>query len=272
VPEIKTIDSSERPFQVLTARGEIFTSHIVHATNSHASHLVPGFSGKLFSIRGQVSAQRPGKKFPQLDGSRSWSFVQKKGFDYVVQIQGKHSQNAEYGGELVTGGGLFQSSMGMDEFGLTSDDKTDPIIGAYLGGILPTVFGTDNWGEDAPRGRMENMWAGTLGYTADMQPMVVKLDQNLTGRSLKSHASSGKEHSGPGPAEWVSAGYHGEGMMHAWLCGVAVGLMVLGRDEIERSNESGIPEGKVEDWLPREFRCSAERVSKANVYTLLALM
>jgi hypothetical protein len=34
------------------------------------------------------------------------------------------------------------------------------------------------------------------------------------------------------PAEWISAGYNGEGMVNAWMCWVALGLMVLGREDI----------------------------------------
>ena len=196
-----------------------------------------------------MSAHRPGKDFPQLVKSRSWSFVQRKGFDYVVQ---RYSKGGE-GGELMTGGGLFQSSEGMDELGLSSDDNTDPVIGAYLNGILPTVFGSENWGEDAPGGRLRDMWTGTMGYTADMQPLVGKFDKSLTGRSIKGHIASSIEQFGSSPAEWVSAGYNGDGMVYAWLCGVAVGLMVLGRENMDKNNELGIPEGKVEYWLPKNF-------------------
>ncbi|KFY95460.1 hypothetical protein V500_02775 [Pseudogymnoascus sp. VKM F-4518 (FW-2643)] len=131
----------------------------------------------------------------------SWSFVQRKGFDYVVQRNLKGGE----GGELMTGGGLFQSSKGMDELGLSSDDNTDPVIGAYLNGILPTVLGSENWGEDAPGGRLRDMWTGTMGYTADMQPLVGELDESLTGRSIKGHIASSIEQFGPSPAEWVSA-------------------------------------------------------------------
>ena len=57
------------------------------------------------------------------------------------------------------------------------------------------------------------------------------------------------------PAEWISAGYNGEGMVNAWLCGVALGLMILGREDISAAKTSGRPQGKLHEWFPKEYIC-----------------
>jgi glycine/D-amino acid oxidase-like deaminating enzyme len=214
-----------------------------------------------------MTAQRPGQDFPQSNGLRTWSFVQKRGFDYVVQRPGKPDKN----GELMVGGGVFQSSRGIEEFGSTDDGTMDPVIAAYLGGILPAVFGSENWGADSPQGRLKEMWTGTMGYTADMQPIVGRLDYSLTGRVVRPR-SSASSFPQPEPSEWISAGYNGEGMVHAWLCGVAAGLMILGRENVNRKGVIGSPEGMMKDWLPEEFLCSTERITSADVSVLLSLM
>jgi len=35
------------------------------------------------------------------------------------------------------------------------------------------------------------------------------------------------------PAEWIVAGYCGDEIVYAWLCEVAVGLMALGKEDID---------------------------------------
>lgn len=175
-------------FLVKTAPGSIRSTHVIHATNSHASHLIPGLCGNIFPLRGQITAQRSGEQFPSSENHRSWSFIQKKGFDYAVQIPlSKCSSDCE-AGQLVVGGGVFQSSGGFDELGNTSEDTPDPVIGAYLGGILPMVFGAQFWGRGHQEGRVTDTWTGTMGYTADVQPYVERLNDRLCGRGPRNSA------------------------------------------------------------------------------------
>jgi glycine/D-amino acid oxidase-like deaminating enzyme len=176
VQNISTTRNPSHPFIVHTTRGDIVASHIIHATNAHAANLVPGLRGKLFPVRGTMSAQRPGKGFPQLDGSRSWCMINKNGYEYVTQRPGKVDAIGGMGGEIMIGGGMIQSGRkGFGEFGITSDAETNYLTGCHLGGVLPMGFGLENWGEDAPGGRMKIMWSGSLGLTADMMPFVGRL-------------------------------------------------------------------------------------------------
>jgi len=218
-----------------------------------------------------MSAQRPGKAFPELDGSRSWCLINGKGYEYITQRPGKIDSVDGMGGEIMIGGGMIQSGRkGLGEFGIASDAEINYLSGCHLGGVLPMGFGFENWGEDAPGGRMKGLWSGSLGFTADMMPLVGRLEPSLTGRTLpKVKQSKGADKSIPPPAEWISAGYNGEGMVNAWLCGVAVGLMILGKEDVDAEKVTGRPYGKMEDWFPKEYLCTQERVTNASVYQLL---
>ena len=271
VEDITTIGSPSYPFVVKTLRGDIIASHVVHATNAHAANLVPGLQTKLFPLRGTMTAQRPGKAFPQLDGSRSWCLIKDKGYEYVTQRPGMVDAIDGQGGEIMIGGGASQAGRkGLDEFGIATDSETNYLVGCHLSGVLPMAFGLENWGEDAPGGRMKNLWSGSLGITADLLPFVGRLEPSLTGRTPAKVTRAGDTaRSVTHPGEWISAGYCGEGMVNAWLCGVAVGLMILGREDVATSKISERPYGKLDEWFPREYICTQQRVRQASVYHLL---
>ncbi|KAH0548069.1 hypothetical protein GP486_008191 [Trichoglossum hirsutum] len=257
VTSISTNQDQDRPFTVLTDRGNIKTTHVIHATNAHAPHLVSGIRGKLFGMRGQMSAQRPGKSFPRLGGSRSWSLIYREGYDYITQRPGDD-------GEVMAGGGWAQSgNRGLDEIGIWSDDATNFLAGSHLSGILPMAFGPKHWGEDGEGGRLKSMWTGSIGITADALPFVGRLDASLTGRRppLRTRATR----AAVAPAEWICAGYRGEGMVNAWLCGVALAVMVQGREDVDAEEQPGRPAGPLFDWFPREMLISPGRLRRANV-------
>ncbi|KAF7586504.1 hypothetical protein BBP40_008786 [Aspergillus hancockii] len=229
VTDIKIDGDSSAPYLLHTSRGNIRASHVIHATDSYAPNLIPGLKGKLFPIRAHMTAQKP-ESF-ELDGSRSWSIVGKRGFEYV-------SQRPQPGGELMLGGGLFQSEgKGMDEVGIWQDDKISTTIRAYLAGIWPTVVLQN--GASPPW--ILQAWTGCMGYTVDLLPYVGRLSHKLTGRRVKpSGGKTGKQPPGyTPPGEWISAGFGGDGMVTAWLSGVAVGLMVLGQENLEFQDECG---------------------------------
>lgn len=222
-----------------------------------------------------MTAQRPGKVFPQLGGTISWNIMHKKsGFEYMTQRPGLPDGVNGKGGELMLGGALLQcGGRGLDEIGVSSDADVNFNVGTYLGGVLPMLFGAKYWGADAGGGRVKNMWTGIMGFTVDMMPFVGRLEPGITGRKVpKRKSSDGKGTELVEPGEWIAAGYNGEGMVNAWLCGVAVGLMVLGREATDLEAEPGIPGGKVADWLPAEYSISRERLAKGSIYELASMV
>lgn len=251
----------DRPFTVHTPRGAINAAHIIHATDAFAANLLPGLKGKIFPVRGHMTAQEPGTLFPNLGGARSWSFIHRRGFDYVSQCAGT--------GELMAGGGVVQSpEKGIDEFGVWRDDRSSYAIRAYLDGLLPTMFGAHNWGADMGV-RVKAAWTGCMGFTPDLLPYVGVLDQKITQRETPIARSS---RDAKRPAEWISAGFQGDGMILAWLSGVAVGLMLVGEEDEVFEAAPGIPGGKIVEWLPEEFFCSKQRVDRLNVSDLATLL
>ncbi|PSN65974.1 DAO-domain-containing protein [Corynespora cassiicola Philippines] len=243
------------PYAIETPRGTVLARHVVHATNAFASHLVPGLRLKITGVRGHMSAQRPGDKFPHSEGKRSWSVVYGGGFDYVSQ---RPSAPDHHAGDVMLGGGFMRSlKQGVDQAGLYDDGtKLDPLSVAHIAGIFPSIF-SPNWG---PGSHVKDVWTGILGMTGDSLPLVGRLDERLTGRKIKDTTSR--------HGEWIAAGYSGEGMVWAWLCGTALGIMVSGTEKEHLEEVPGRPGGKLADWLPRELLISPSRLRSADFSNL----
>jgi glycine/D-amino acid oxidase-like deaminating enzyme len=209
--------------------GMVSARNVVHATNGYVSHLLPGLAGKILPVRGTMTSHPPGEHFPAHDGgARSWSFVWQQGFDYCIQRPD---------GTVMLGGGLLRAEDdGLADIGTAADDESHISIlaSAHLRGLPPVVFGDDHWGA-VPAGA--KTWTGVIGLSADMMPWVGALGPEATGRLANS------------AREWVCAGYGGEGMVNAWLCGKALACMIRGEP----------------DGLPALFCYSATRLKKAYI-------
>lgn len=249
VSAVASNPDSENAYTITTSRGVIRSRHVVHATNAFASHLVPGFRGKMTSLLAHMSFQRPGKMFPDHSGQRSWSVIYGTGFDYATQrptIDGVP-------GDILIGGGFGQSKKhGLDQIGVYDDSKTDALTAAHILGILPTIF-QPNWGGDT-EGSEKRVWTGVVALTADFLPFVGRLDKRLTGRASKD-----------GAGEWIAAGFVGDGMVWAWLSGTALGLMIAGSGDEDLPTAPGRPDGRLCDWLPEELRPTYGRISSIHI-------
>ncbi|EPQ61158.1 DAO-domain-containing protein [Gloeophyllum trabeum ATCC 11539] len=261
------VHTSARGYTVVTPRGMITTPHVVHATNGWASHLLEPLRAKIVPIRGNMTAQRPGQSLARStrDGYRAHIFYRDQGYDYLTQLpDGEH--------ELMFGGGFAQANKnGLSEIADMDDGSLNWGITNNLGGALPLYFGPSNWGAEAvpskssdrdevdwPQGRMKAFWTGILGISVDGRPWVGRLPPRSTGRRRplplpdKSRLTSV-------PSEWISAGYSGEGMPHAWMSGKGLAYMVLGVEK----------ETCLSEWFPQSFIVSEQRRRKAKVEDLL---
>lgn len=230
-----------------TPRGTIHARHIVHCTNAHVAHLIPGLKGRICPIRGQMSAQHPGTNFRRQGAEHSWLFNYDRGFDYLTQLPA-----SDVGEMMMFGGGFAQGEGGgISDLGVSTDSELSLYADIHLSGALSAVFGRANWG--APRGSaVEQMWTGNMGFSADGFSWVGRLPVSLTGR--------GEDVEGKG-AEWVSAAFSGEGMVLAWLCGKALGKMLLLHDH-------GLDGESVDlSWFPEQMIVTEDRARKA-VYAL----
>ncbi|KAI5118523.1 hypothetical protein M0805_007691 [Coniferiporia weirii] len=269
--------SSVPLYTVVTPRGEVLTPHIVHATNAWCSHLLPPMRSKVFCVRGNMTAQRPGAALSpsSLDGARSWVFYDNHiGYDYLTQLPGSER-------ELMFGGGFVQAGEdGLGEIGTSDDSQINPGIAAHLAGALPLLFGGGNWGaETLPlphlgadkgkdtrwlQGRVKAMWSGIIGISADHIPWVGRLPPKLTGRILPLQSTTprpmsekaGNSATAP-PGEWIAAGYSGEGMAHAFLSGRALAFQILDRAD------------DVQKWFPECLGVTERRWERARAEDLI---
>lgn len=258
-------------YSVTTPKGIIRTPHIVHATNAWCSHLLERMRGKIVPLRGNMSAQRPGRSLPQATPNRSHVlFSAPVGFDYLTQLP-------DGGRELMLGSALAQhGQIGYEEIGITDDSEYNKRIGAHLSGMLPRYFGENNWGaeeqpsdEDAEAGwwpgRVKAIWSGILGISADWTPWVGRVPTEISRRQEPPLSSSPRSCSSPDkqdttlfgshPGEWIAAGYSGEGMVHAWLCGKALAEMIL-------NGERG---AGLADWFPDVMHITLKRWKKTTL-------
>lgn len=251
------------PYTLTTSKGQIQARHVVHATNGLASHLIPALRGKAAGALCHMTAQRPGKDFPDNNGKQSWSVIYNQGFDYITQ---RANMPNNEGGELMIGGGLFQSGkQGMDMIGEYDDSKMDALTLMHLEGMMPTVF---KWGAECPGRRVIKAWSGIVGFSGDMLPLVGRLDTKITKRKAKSNDMALTKGEGIPPGEWIAAYFCGDGMVWSWLCGTAVGLMLAGSDEDDLPKEPGRPAGKLADWFPSDLEPSWGRVQGMDITDL----
>ncbi|KKY34864.1 putative fad dependent oxidoreductase [Diaporthe ampelina] len=254
---LKLAGAGPFPYAVVTNRGRILARHVVHATNAHTSQLVPGLRGKGTSALCHMTAQRAADYFPDKDGSRSWSVIFGQGFDYVTQRPT---------GELMIGGGFFQGPKeGMDMMGVYDDSKVDALTVMHLEGVIPTIF-DPGYEVQGGGSRVIRAWSGAIGVTPDFMPLVGRLDPRITSRKIKQGPKGDDGQVTPG--EWVSAYFCGDGMVWAWLCGVALGIMLAGSENEDLPAEPGRPAGRLADWFPSELYAGWERVKGMDVVDL----
>ncbi|KAM7206406.1 FAD dependent oxidoreductase domain containing protein [Naviculisporaceae sp. PSN 640] len=255
VNEIQTDGSSDYPYILTTSRGQIRTKHVVHATNGYTSRLVPGLQGKATGLLVHMTSQSPGENFPDLNGQRSWSIIYSNGFDYITQRPTVDGMP----GKVMLGGGFFLSPKhGTEMIGAYDDSKTDALTNAHNLGIMATVF-EPNWG--VPIDKEPSMvWSGVMGASADLRPLVGKLDPELTGRKVKTKKI---DH-----GEWISAYFTGDGMVWAWLSGTALGIMISGSENEDLPDSPGRPAGKLADWFPSDLLPTVKRVKAMDLTNL----
>ncbi|KAI0880109.1 DAO-domain-containing protein [Annulohypoxylon maeteangense] len=221
-------------FQVIVDQIESRTfecNHVVHATNAFATQFVPGLRGKLTGIPGTVSMMKPGKLFNESDHMESWSIFYGHAHDYAVQRPAVDGVQ----GDVILGGGFSRSE-----------------------GQGASMLGAGGW-------ETLMQWSGIMALTGDKLPFVGRLHPDLTGRRP---AVSEMMHPNHRPGEWICAGYNGDGLMLAWLCGIALGIMVAEREHVDRPKIAGRPEGPLRSWFPPEFLPTGKRVRKTTFKNL----
>lgn len=152
------------------------------------------------------------------------------------------------------GGGFAQGQGGgITEVGVARDAEQSLYVDIHLSGALGAIFSREGCGAGPRLGStVQAMWTGNMGFSADGFPWVGILPSSTAQRE------SGSLDGGKGGAEWISAAFSGEGMVHAWLCGEALGAMVLAGDgRLDGSKGADLSS------VPEQMLVTEERVGKA---------
>ncbi|KAM0351580.1 hypothetical protein ACHAPU_002588 [Fusarium lateritium] len=240
--------NSDASYTVKSSRGTIRARHVIHTTNAYAGQLISSLRGSLAGAIAHMSAQRPGASFPTSHGNRSWSVIYNPGFDYVTQRPDGPDGTP---GDLMIGGGFFRSrAEGLDQIGVWDDSQTHALPMMHVRGVMPTIF-EPQWGEGS---KLVKSWTGILGFTGDLMPLVGRVPEP------RAQKDSG---------EWMAAGFCGEGMVWAWLCGTALAVMVLGKEGEDLEEGVGRPGGRLDEWFPRDLlSVDKKRLRRAEIANL----
>ncbi|KAF5356189.1 hypothetical protein D9756_004305 [Leucocoprinus leucothites] len=239
-------------YTICTPKGTLHARHVIHATNAWASHLLPGMRGKIIPARGVMTAQaaRPGL------GSSFGTF------DYLTQLLPGGGGNGHYptpAGEMMFGGGFMKHDAYLTEIGVADDSSWNSNVSNYLSKAMGDYFRVGS--KDDDKDTVIANWGGIFAMSSDEKPWVGRVPESITQRRAMefAEAKAGEydEESmetldyeeGNTTGEWVAAGYSGEGMVHAWLSGKALAMMVLG----------------VENSIPGVFKITEERWRRSSI-------
>lgn len=179
---------------VVTARGTVTTKNLILATNGYTAHLLPQMQTKIVSLRGQVTAHRPGPKLKALHPNglpQTYSFMYSNGYEYMIPRPRLASVPDDFVGDIVIGGAVGAlPNDGRSEFGETDDTAINELSSKYLHASTKRYFGK-NWGEDDPEQRVRKEWSGIMGITGDGLPYVGRFPEE--------------------EGLWISAGINGHG-------------------------------------------------------------
>jgi glycine/D-amino acid oxidase-like deaminating enzyme len=225
----KDDDGRDHSWIVETERGVIRTRRIVLATNGYTGYLYEGLKRVVVPIRGQITAQRPGRGMPKGGLQTTYSFIYKDGYEYMIS----RPRGSKFEGDIIMGGGLVKAqNEGLEEYGTTDDTALNPEISGYLKEATPRYFG-DSWGQDHEEGRVRKEWSGIMGYSADGFPFVGEVPRE---RGL-----------------WITASFQGHGMVLCFLCARALVVMMGSQEGEDRG---------LEKWFPAAFRLTEERMGR----------
>lgn len=250
-PATKLSRHSQNGWTVTTSRGEICAPKVIMATNGYSAALHPRLQGIIVPVRGQITAHRPGSNMPKAGLATTYSFINKKGFEYMIP----QPSGANFAGDIVIGGGLVKSKEdGLHQYGTVDDTALDPEISKYLTATTPQFFG-NNWGKDHSAGRIRREWSGIMGYSGDGHPLVGEMPGEpglFISASFQGHGEKYPVYNSVfRPIDSVFADWSDSylGMVLSFLCAQALTSMFFGDDE-----------RLLFAWFPKPYKVTATRL------------
>lgn len=156
-------------WSLITPRGPVLCSSVLHATNAYASHLLPHLAGSgatsIIPVRGQVLAVRPPAAAAKaVSAGMSWSGGGGYWFPRLQPLDNKDNDPRP----LVILGGMRDAAGPPFEAHITDDSALNAVVGEALRAFLPGMFPDDN----ATEVEVEAEWTGIMGYTTLEIPFV----------------------------------------------------------------------------------------------------
>jgi len=222
--------SASSTWSVHTQYSTLTSQHVILATNGYTPYLHPALQTLIVPMRGQITAQRPGKRnlLPKVLDT-TYSFIYKEGYEYMIPRPVKNGD--AHGQHIIIGGGLGRlDGGGQGEYGTVDDSRLNSDVSGYLKGSLKGYFGAETWGGDNDDESVVQEWTGIMGATADGRPFVGEVPAN---KGL-----------------WISAGFNGHGMVLCLKSAEALVDMMTG---------NGAP-----GWFPASFAISEERMERVR--------
>ncbi|KAF2419011.1 FAD dependent oxidoreductase [Tothia fuscella] len=179
VTSVATTKSDQGParYTIKTLLGDVGAAKVVYCTNAYSAHLLPPLRGKIFPIRGNMSAQDAGPDFPNLGASRSWSVISKRRKDLASGTQNYglyYITRNPHTGHMFVGG---EDDI-LDNLLSSDDSRMNPMSAKKVFEVLPKFYQ-----KTASKTVPLKVWSGIMGFSKDGVPVLGPLPEMVTGRS-----------------------------------------------------------------------------------------
>ena len=207
-----------------TPRGILNAGKVIFATNGYTPGLCPQYTDIIVPVKGTASHISPthGIVSPHLSNTYNISYPPGPGHtDYL---------NPRPDGGIVVGGGNWTYAQNRSHWYGNYDDSTlIPGTRHYFDGLMQRNF--KGWEDSGAK--VDSIWTGIQGYTADENPHVGEVPGSEGG-------------------QYIIAGFNGGGMAQIFLCAKGLAKMV-GED---------LPYAQT--GIPRSFEATRERLERRS--------
>lgn len=236
VTAVSPTRDSEGFYHITTPRGTLKARKILMCTNAYTSSILSQFRSRIIPVRGIVCriTTPDATKSPRLANTYALRFNSGL-MDYLIQ---RPSDNS-----IIVGGARVTFIRDLSSwYDNVSDDKlVSPSAEEYFDGYMQRHFvGWENSGA-----RVDRIWTGIMGYSADVVPFVGAVP-------------------GTGKGVYVVGGFTGHGMPAILGCAKAVAEEIQMEIKGLKGGEDGLWKGL--GTLPAPFHITEERMqSTANL-------
>nr|POE48976.1 putative oxidoreductase ordl [Quercus suber] len=274
-PVLKLTHNPDSSTSLCTERGIIRAKRVIFATNAYTSGLLQQFKSTIIPTKITATHISPSKPLiiPHLSNTYNIFYEQPDSTCRRNDVEIVDYLNPRPDGTIVVGGGswTYKSDTDKDMWWNNWDDSTlFPCRSTreHFDRLMPTHF--RGWGSSGAR--IDSIWTGITGTTADGAPFVGKL--------------SGMGDTGTGAQGWVLAGYNGGGMATIWACAEAVAKMIVhGRrrkircvwsanrtvdTDVKRSCEYCLARGRL--CVPQQLQPQLARTARTTAHERLSYL